>query len=97
MKRLATKKTIVAIPIVVVEPVPVLNPAVVVPVNVIGVLGIVGMTPQKLYNKPSISPPIEYSIGLYFIWRLYLSNILHQVFSFLGIAQRHSIQNRSLK
>ena len=97
MKRLATEKSIITVPVIVVEPIPILNPAVIVPVNVIDVLGIIGMTPQKLYNKPSISPPIEYSIELYFIWRLYLSSILHQVFSFLGIVQRHSIKNRSLE
>jgi hypothetical protein len=80
IKRLATKNTIITVPVVVVEPIPVLNPLVVVPVNVIGVLGIVGMTPQKICNTPSISLPIEFSIELYFIWRLYLASILHQVF-----------------
>jgi len=54
---LATKKTIVAIPIAVVEPAPVLNPAADVPVNVTGVLGIAGTTPvgEDEYHFPSQS------------------------------------------
>ena len=45
MKRLATQNPVVVVPVVV-EPVPVLNPTVVVPVDVVDVLGVVGMTPK---------------------------------------------------
>jgi len=84
MKRLATKHLIVIIPVVVVEPVPVPDPLtrVLVPVEVVDVVGVVGMAP-KMCVMPSISLPIEYSIGLYFIWGRYPTSISHQVYSFL--------------
>ncbi len=44
MNRLATEHPIVVVPVVV-EPFPVLDPAVVVPVDVVDVLGVVGVTP----------------------------------------------------
>ena len=43
IKRLAAEDPIVAVPVVVVEPVPVLDPTVIVPVDVGDVLGVVGV------------------------------------------------------
>ncbi len=57
IKRLATEHPIVVVPVVV-EPVPVLNPAVAVPIDVSNVLGIVGMT-LKIVQQPSVSLPLE--------------------------------------
>lgn len=48
MKKLATQNPVVAVPVVVAQPVPVLHPAVVVPVDVVDVLGVVGVTPQTM-------------------------------------------------
>lgn len=55
MRKLATEDAIVAVPVVV-EPVPVLNPAaiVIVPVDVRDVLGVVSVT--LLRNVPSMPP-----------------------------------------
>ena len=64
MKRLATENPVVVVPVVV-EPVPVPDPAlgVLVPVDIVDVLGVVGV-PPKVCNKPSMPPPIEYSISV---------------------------------
>jgi hypothetical protein len=45
MKRLATEHPIVVVPVVV-QPVPIPDPLVAVPVDVVDVVGVVGMTPK---------------------------------------------------
>lgn len=51
MNRLATQHPVVVVPVVV-DPVPVLDPAAVVPVDVIDVLGVVGVTPKCAICHP---------------------------------------------
>jgi len=58
---LAAEDAVVAVPVVV-EPVPVLDPAVSVPVDVVHVVGVAGM-PPKICNLSSKPPPLEYSRG----------------------------------
>ena len=57
------------------------HPIVVVPVDVVDVLGVVGVTP-KVCNVPSVPPPFEFSNRLYFIRGRYPASISHQVYSF---------------
>jgi len=80
IKRLAAEQPIVAVEVVV-KPVPVLNPAVAVPVDVGHVLGVVRVTP-KIVQQPSIPLPLEILLGLYFIWRSYLTSCWTKYFYF---------------
>lgn len=59
IKRLAARHPVVAIEVVI-KPIPVLHPAVAVPVDVGHVLGVVGVT-LKIMRQPSIPLPLEYS------------------------------------
>lgn len=87
MRRLATKDAIVVVPVVV-EPVPVLNPAIIVPVDVGDVLGIVGVTLNMQYTINTTTHRILF--GLNMLWRRYPLDTPHQVFSFLEFIQ-HSL------
>jgi len=66
---------------VIVEPVPVLNPAVAVPIDVGHVLVIVGMT-LKIVQQPSISLPLEYSQGCILLGEVISPAIAPSIFIF---------------
>ena len=61
MKRFAAEHPVVAVPVVV-EPVPVLVPAIIVPVEVRDILTVVRV-PPKLCGLSPMPPPLEYSRG----------------------------------
>jgi len=61
IKKLAAEQPTVAVEVVI-KPVPVLNPAVAVPVDIGHVLGVVRVAP-KIVQQPSIPPPFECSWG----------------------------------
>jgi len=50
----------------------------------------------KFTRQPSMPLPIEYSTGLYFIRRRYLTSMSRQVFLFFEKQHQHSAQSRNL-
>jgi len=96
MKRLAAEKPIVTIPVVVRERIPVPDPPVAVPDNIIGVLGIVRMAPQKLRDSRPCHCPLTAQSGCILFGDFISLTIAPSIFIF-EILRQPSIQNRGLE